>query len=75
VTEAAPRVVLVTGAGTGIGRVLASAHGHAGARIVVAGRRRALLEETAALVGDALVASDTASGLTGQTIEVSNGKV
>ena len=51
----ADRVVVVTGAGTGIGRVLALAYARAGARVVVAGRRRTLLDETAALVGEALV--------------------
>jgi NAD(P)-dependent dehydrogenase (short-subunit alcohol dehydrogenase family) len=44
------RVVLVTGAGTGIGRVLALSYAHAGAILVLAGRREALLEETAAAV-------------------------
>ena len=44
------RVVLVTGAGTGIGRVLALSYARAGAILVLAGRREALLEETAAAV-------------------------
>src|SRR4051812_12716087 len=44
------RVVLITGAGTGIGRVLALSYAREGARVVVAGRRPAPLEETAAAV-------------------------
>lgn len=44
------RVVLITGAGTGIGRVLALSYARAGAILVLAGRRAALLEETANLV-------------------------
>lgn len=43
-------VVVVTGAGRGIGRVLACRYGAAGATVVVAGRRREPLAETAALV-------------------------
>lgn len=41
------QVVMITGAGTGIGRVTALAYAQAGARLVLAGRRTALLEETA----------------------------
>jgi citronellol/citronellal dehydrogenase len=55
----AGQVALVTGAGTGIGRATAVAMAAAGARVVLAGRRVGLLEETAALVnkagGEALV--------------------
>lgn len=54
------RVAIVTGAGGGIGRGLACALGRAGAKVVVAVRRRSTGEETAALVradgGEALVA-------------------
>ncbi|WP_100500150.1 SDR family NAD(P)-dependent oxidoreductase [Geodermatophilus chilensis] len=55
----AGQVVLVTGAGTGIGRSTAVAMTATGARLVLAGRRAVLLEETARLVekagGEALV--------------------
>jgi NAD(P)-dependent dehydrogenase (short-subunit alcohol dehydrogenase family) len=44
-----PSVALVTGAGSGIGRGVAHALAHAGFHVVLAGRRAALLEETAAL--------------------------
>lgn len=44
------RVVLITGAGTGIGRVLAASYAREGASVVLAGRRQGPLEETAALV-------------------------
>jgi len=43
----AGRVVLVTGAGTGIGRVLATSYAREAARLVLAGRRIEPLEETA----------------------------
>lgn len=55
----AGRVAVVTGAGGGIGRGLACALGLAGAKVVIAVRRRVTGEETAALVradsGEALV--------------------
>jgi len=47
------RVVLVTGAGTGIGRATALAYAREGAALVVGARRREPLDETAALIRDA----------------------
>ncbi|MEU3842851.1 glucose 1-dehydrogenase [Streptomyces sp. NPDC028635] len=47
------RTALVTGAGTGIGRAVALALAAEGARVVVAGRSRASLDETVALIEEA----------------------
>ena len=49
-TSLVGRTALITGAGTGIGRVLALRYAAAGAAVVLGARRRDLLEETAALV-------------------------
>ncbi|MDB5703383.1 MAG: putative oxidoreductase [Sphingomonas bacterium] len=48
------RVAIVTGAGSGIGRAVALALGEAGWSVILAGRRREALEETAALGGAAM---------------------
>jgi NAD(P)-dependent dehydrogenase (short-subunit alcohol dehydrogenase family) len=45
------RVALVTGAGTGVGKAVALALSRAGYTVVLAGRRREPLDETAAAVG------------------------
>lgn len=45
-----PRVALVTGAGSGIGRAIAMALGRDGGRVVLVGRRRDPLEETATAI-------------------------
>jgi len=50
------RVAIVTGAGSGIGRAVSLALGEAGWRVVLAGRRREALEETAALGGGSTLA-------------------
>jgi NAD(P)-dependent dehydrogenase (short-subunit alcohol dehydrogenase family) len=47
----AGKAVLVTGAGTGIGKAVAIAFAEAGAAVSLCGRRPRLLEETAALAG------------------------
>ncbi len=49
--ELEDRKVIVVGAGSGIGRSVAVAASRAGARVVLAGRTRATLEETARLLG------------------------
>lgn len=49
------RVAIVTGASSGIGAQMAKALGGAGARVVIAARRRSRLEELAATLPEALV--------------------
>ncbi|GJD78504.1 SDR family oxidoreductase [Methylobacterium gregans] len=52
----AERAAIVTGAGSGIGRVVAEAFDAAGYRVVLSGRRRATLEQTAgAMTGGPLI--------------------
>jgi NAD(P)-dependent dehydrogenase (short-subunit alcohol dehydrogenase family) len=48
--ELSGRTALVTGAGNGLGRAIAIALAGAGARVILAGRTRATLEETAGLI-------------------------
>jgi NAD(P)-dependent dehydrogenase (short-subunit alcohol dehydrogenase family) len=48
----AEKVVLITGAGSGIRRAMAVAFGREGARVICCGRRQARLEETARLIAD-----------------------
>ena len=50
------KVAVVTGAGSGIGRAVALRLGVDGFSLALAGRQAAALEETAALVGEGLVA-------------------
>jgi NAD(P)-dependent dehydrogenase (short-subunit alcohol dehydrogenase family) len=51
-TEPSPRVAIVTGAGSGIGRAVALALHGAGYRVVLAGRSRDKLDATRALAAD-----------------------
>ena len=50
------KVAMITGAGSGIGRVVAEAFARDGYRVVLSGRRKAVLEQTAlGMTGDPLV--------------------
>jgi NAD(P)-dependent dehydrogenase (short-subunit alcohol dehydrogenase family) len=49
--ETPSKIAVVTGAGSGIGRASALALAEAGFAVILAGRRREMLEETAALAG------------------------
>lgn len=53
------KVAIVTGAGSGIGRAVASALAGAGYQVAIAGRRAAPLEETAAAAGGKLLVVPT----------------
>ena len=50
------KIALVTGAGTGIGRSVALALGRAGYRMVLTGRRQAVLDEVAGEIGESATA-------------------
>ena len=41
------KVILITGAGSGLGKALALAAGQAGAKVICAGRRKDRIEQTA----------------------------
>ncbi|MFE5731336.1 SDR family NAD(P)-dependent oxidoreductase [Streptomyces sp. NPDC056528] len=65
----ADRVVLVTGAGSGLGRAVALAFAAEGAKVVVAGRTPETLEETVALVG---AAGGTAAAVTADVTDAAS---
>jgi len=54
--------ILVTGGGTGIGRMIANGCAALGARVYICGRRIAVLEETAAAINDALAGQTAPAG-------------
>lgn len=56
--DLAGKVAVVTGGGTGIGRAIAEAFGHAGASVIVTGRRIEVLREVAEAIGGTPVACD-----------------
>src|SRR5690349_3487830 len=64
------KICIVTGAGRGIGRGMAEGLARHGASVVLVGRTRATLEETAAAIGDQAVASIGAEVVAGIGAEV-----
>jgi NAD(P)-dependent dehydrogenase (short-subunit alcohol dehydrogenase family) len=54
--------VLVTGGGSGIGRMIASGCAALGAHVVICGRREGVLEEAAGAINDAVKASSSPGG-------------
>lgn len=60
------RVVVITGAGTGIGAACARRFAEAGDKVVLIGRRREALEQVAAQCGGLVLAGDAADGETWQ---------
>ncbi|MEL7940598.1 MULTISPECIES: SDR family NAD(P)-dependent oxidoreductase [Pseudomonas] len=73
------RVVVITGAGTGIGAACARRFAEAGDQLVLIGRRREALEQVAASTGGLVLAGDAADGETWrgfvQRIEVAFGGI
>src|SRR5579872_4029270 len=55
--------ILVTGGGTGIGRMIANGCAALGARVYICGRREAVLQETAEAINVALAGAASAAGV------------
>ncbi|WP_062211193.1 SDR family oxidoreductase [Aureimonas sp. AU12] len=51
-TRSSPKIALVTGGGTGIGKAIARALAGAGWQVVITGRRQGVLDETAAAISE-----------------------